>query len=257
MGNDAKQALRATIAGRKNFVLRCERMQRVMYRPPEADFERTCSPFQALFQTHTRSPSFHTRAFLKHASRRVCTHAQSVPDARARLSRRPVLQTRRSFQTCQFLPDASYSSRRVLTPPTPMRLPFGAQFTPTQQAPPDRSGAPPLTTAGVSPVDSTTTSWSSSSDYDHRPWVPHLRDSVSVDTCRPDALMRNARKRAQQRWSALLTRIAKHVRPALGDVLWDNFVAHAEVRAQSVDNCAPACVRPGAEPCRKPYDLER
>jgi len=31
-----------------------------------------------------------------------------------------------------------------------------------------------------------------------------------------------ARKRAQQRWSALLTRIAKQVRPALGDMLWDN-----------------------------------
>jgi len=41
--------------------------------------------------------------------------------------------------------------------------------------------------------------------------------------------MRMARKRAQQRWSALLTRIAKHVRAALGDVLWADFVAHAEV----------------------------
>ena len=39
-----------------------------------------------------------------------------------------------------------------------------------------------------------------------------------------------ARKRAQQRWSALLARVAKQVRPALGDELWADFVAHAEAR---------------------------
>ena len=37
-----------------------------------------------------------------------------------------------------------------------------------------------------------------------------------------------ARKRSQQRWSALLSRIAKVVRLALGDVPWDGFVTHAE-----------------------------
>jgi hypothetical protein len=42
------------------------------------------------------------------------------------------------------------------------------------------------------------------------------------------ALARVARKRAQQRWSALLVRIAKQVRPALGEMLWANFVTHAE-----------------------------
>ena len=36
-----------------------------------------------------------------------------------------------------------------------------------------------------------------------------------------------ARKRAQQRWSALLARIAKQVRPMLG-ALWICFVKHAE-----------------------------
>ena len=36
------------------------------------------------------------------------------------------------------------------------------------------------------------------------------------------------RKRAQQRWSATLARIAKQVRPALGEWLWADFVAHAE-----------------------------
>jgi hypothetical protein len=41
-------------------------------------------------------------------------------------------------------------------------------------------------------------------------------------------LARMARKRAQQRWSALLARTAKRVRPALGESLWAEFVAHAE-----------------------------
>ena len=45
----------------------------------------------------------------------------------------------------------------------------------------------------------------------------------------PVALSRVARKRAQQRWSALLsTRIAREVRPVLGEMLWADFVAHAE-----------------------------
>ena len=39
-----------------------------------------------------------------------------------------------------------------------------------------------------------------------------------------------ARKRAQQRWNALLARIAKQVRAALGEFLWADFVAHAEAR---------------------------
>ena len=39
-----------------------------------------------------------------------------------------------------------------------------------------------------------------------------------------------ARKRAQQRWSAQLTRIAQYVREPLGEQLWRAFVAHAEVR---------------------------
>jgi hypothetical protein len=42
------------------------------------------------------------------------------------------------------------------------------------------------------------------------------------------ALAKVARKRAQQRWSALLSRIAREVRPALGDMLWADFVTHAE-----------------------------
>ena len=46
----------------------------------------------------------------------------------------------------------------------------------------------------------------------------------------PLALAKVARKRAQQRWSALLSRIGEVVRPALGDVLWADFVAHAEAR---------------------------
>ena len=44
----------------------------------------------------------------------------------------------------------------------------------------------------------------------------------------PVALAKVARKRSQQRWSALLSRIAKVVRLALGDVPWDGFVTHAE-----------------------------
>lgn len=44
----------------------------------------------------------------------------------------------------------------------------------------------------------------------------------------PVALARVARKCAQQRWSALLTHIARDVRPALGDMLWADFVTHAE-----------------------------
>jgi hypothetical protein len=36
-----------------------------------------------------------------------------------------------------------------------------------------------------------------------------------------------ARKRTQQRWSGLLTRIAKQVRATLGDAQWADFVAHA------------------------------
>ena len=45
----------------------------------------------------------------------------------------------------------------------------------------------------------------------------------------PVAFGRVARKRAQQRSSALLsTRIAREVRPALGEMLWADFVAHTE-----------------------------
>ena len=44
----------------------------------------------------------------------------------------------------------------------------------------------------------------------------------------PVALARVAHKCAQQRWSALLTRIARDVRPALGDMLWADFVTHTE-----------------------------
>ena len=44
----------------------------------------------------------------------------------------------------------------------------------------------------------------------------------------PVALARVARKRAQQRWSALLTHITREVRPALGDMSWADFVTHAE-----------------------------
>jgi len=54
--------------------------------------------------------------------------------------------------------------------------------------------------------------------------VPHHRLRAYLPAT-PGALMRMARKRAQQRWSALLTRIAKQVRPALGDMLWDKFVS--------------------------------
>jgi len=65
------------------------------------------------------------------------------------------------------------------------------------------------------------------SKHDRRLKVPHHRLRAYLPAT-PGALMRMARKRAQQRWSALLTRIAKQVRPALGDMLWDKFVAHAE-----------------------------
>ena len=43
-----------------------------------------------------------------------------------------------------------------------------------------------------------------------------------------------ARKRAQQRWSAQLTRIAQYVREPLGEQLWRAFVAHAEARHKDV-----------------------
>ena len=52
-----------------------------------------------------------------------------------------------------------------------------------------------------------------------------------------------ARKRAQQRWSALLTRIAKQVHPALGDMLWDKFVAHAEGQYKDKFTAAAALCR--------------
>ena len=43
-----------------------------------------------------------------------------------------------------------------------------------------------------------------------------------------------ARKRAHQRWSALLARIGKWVREALGESLWADFVAHGESVCTSV-----------------------
>jgi hypothetical protein len=44
----------------------------------------------------------------------------------------------------------------------------------------------------------------------------------------PVKLSKMARKRTQQRWSGLLTRIAKQVRATLGDAQWADFVAHAD-----------------------------
>jgi hypothetical protein len=43
----------------------------------------------------------------------------------------------------------------------------------------------------------------------------------------PVKLSKMARKRAQQRWSGLLRRVAKQLRATLGDDLWADSVAHA------------------------------
>jgi len=85
------------------------------------------------------------------------------------------------------------------------------------------------------------------SKHDRRLKVPHHRLRAYLPAT-PGALMRMARKRAQQRWSALLTRIAKQVRPALGDMLWDKFVAHAE--AHYKDTFVPAFRAPPRALCR-------
>ena len=68
-----------------------------------------------------------------------------------------------------------------------------------------------------------------------------------------------ARRRAQKRWSALLTRIQNHVR--LNDRLWSNFVAYAkenyyEAFLAAFKGPALHCVGPvGGSPCGFVVDL--
>ena len=68
--------------------------------------------------------------------------------------------------------------------------------------------------------------WLPKPRHDRRPKVPAHR-LRAYQPAHPVKLSRMARKRAQQRWSALLKRIADKVRAMLGDALWADFVAHA------------------------------
>ncbi len=77
-------------------------------------------------------------------------------------------------------------------------------------------------------------------------WLPKARPppagTGSFPACvparpHPVKLSKMAHKRAQQRWSGLLKRIAKQVRATLGDALWADFVA--------IDPATPQRVRQG------------
>jgi len=69
--------------------------------------------------------------------------------------------------------------------------------------------------------------WRPKPQHDRRPRVPRHRLCAYLPS-HPTELAQMAHKRAQQRWSALLTRIAQHVCSALGDDVWAVFVAHAK-----------------------------
>ena len=71
-----------------------------------------------------------------------------------------------------------------------------------------------------------------------------------------------ARKRAQQRWSALLARVSKWVREALGESLWADFVAHADAHYKrafvaAFDSPHLACVGPpSGAPCPNAFCVD-
>ena len=71
-----------------------------------------------------------------------------------------------------------------------------------------------------------------------------------------------ARKRAQQRWSALLARVGKWVREALGESLWADFVAHADAHYKGAfvaafDSLHLVCVGPpSGAPCPNAFCVD-
>ena len=71
----------------------------------------------------------------------------------------------------------------------------------------------------------------------------------------PVKLSKMARKRTQQRWSGLLTRIAKQVRATLGDAQWADFVAHANP-CYNFRNPILHCVAPRATACPRNFLID-
>ena len=82
----------------------------------------------------------------------------------------------------------------------------------------------------------------------------------------PSIIKRMARRRAQKRWSALVgapnSRIARHMRPMLGEQCWAAFVAHANSQYQrafiSAFECDLLCCMGGRDghPCPHRFTVD-